>query len=121
MLNWDFVGMWAAGICALHCALFPLLFTLGTLSGAAAWAHPVIETTFVGISLLIGIFVLFPQYRNAHGKILPLVLMGLGIILIFGGHWLGLHALEPIFTTIGGLIVLSSHFLNWRFFKRSMA
>ncbi|MEM6829694.1 MAG: MerC domain-containing protein [Bacteroidota bacterium] len=119
-LNWDLVGMWAAGVCAVHCALLPILLTIGALSGVSAWAHPVVETVFVGTSLLIGIFVLIPQYRNAHHRLTPLLLMTLGLLLIVGGHFLGLHEFEPVFTTIGGLTVLTSHFLNWRYYKKSL-
>ena len=119
-LNWDIVGMWTAGACAVHCALLPILLTIGALSGVSAWAHPVVEVLFVSVSLLIGVFVLVPQYRNAHHKSIPIFLMLIGLGLIIGGHFLGLHEYEPMFTTIGGLFVLISHFLNWTFFKQTL-
>lgn len=119
-LNWDIVGMWTASVCALHCALLPILLTVGALSGVSAWAHPVVELVFVSVSLLIGVFVLIPQYRNAHQKMLPILLMVVGLGLIVGGHLLGVHEYEPVFTTIGGLIVLTSHFLNWKYYKQTL-
>ncbi|MEO1438301.1 MAG: MerC domain-containing protein, partial [Bacteroidota bacterium] len=110
--NWDIVGMWTAGVCAVHCALLPMLLAIGALSGVSAWAHPVIEVVFVSVSLFICVFVLIPQFRKAHHNMLPICLMITGIGLIVGGHFLGLHEYEPVFTTIGGLVVLTSHFLN---------
>jgi hypothetical protein len=51
----DAVGFTASTLCAIHCAVTPLLLTALPLAGLKFLAHPAIETAMIMLSLLIAV------------------------------------------------------------------
>jgi hypothetical protein len=109
----------AAGslICAIHCAVLPILIATLPALGLAAWMGDGFEQGFVLFASLIGLFSVFWGYRR-HGEVRALGLLIPGLLLL----WLGIlyaplhHALVPhaLAMTAGGTLVGLAHMANLR-------
>jgi len=116
----DKMGIGVSILCAVHCAILPLIITMLPLLGLEVFANPLLESAIITISLIIGITSLssaFVQHRNR----LPLALMVTGFVSIFTGRYLIGENLEWLFLTSGGLTVAISHYINWQLIKRRSA
>jgi len=110
----DHIGFTASTLCAIHCALMPFVITLLPLLGLEFLSSIWVEISIIALSIVIGISSLIPSYVKYHRKLLPLLLLIIGFILIFGTHFFGFHELEPILVPIGGLTIAGAHLLNWK-------
>lgn len=79
----DSIGIIASILCAIHCALTPVLLILMPTFGKA-WAHPATHWAMALIVIPIAVFMLVKGHRQ-HKKKWILYLGGLGIILIIIG------------------------------------
>jgi len=113
----DRVGMTASALCAIHCALMPFVITLLPLVGLEFLSNPWVEVAVIALSVLVGMASLIPSYLKYHCKMLPLLMLTIGFILIFGAHLLGFHEMEPVLVPLGGFTIAGAHFLNWKFNK----
>ncbi|MCX8481395.1 MAG: MerC family mercury resistance protein, partial [Sediminibacterium sp.] len=82
-INWDRMGISAALICAIHCAIFPLLstgfpFLFSSFANHNSW----FDSIMILISFFIGIFNLYHGKKKHHHKYLPIILFSIGICLL---------------------------------------
>ena len=70
-LNLDKVGIGASLLCAIHCALLPVLFTTLPLMGVELLENEQVELGFILFSLVVGCFALYNGYKKHHHKKLP--------------------------------------------------
>jgi hypothetical protein len=119
-LNLDHLGMTASTLCAVHCALVPLMITVLPLFGLGFLANNAVEITMIIISLLLGIWSLGVSYRNQHKKLLPVLILIMGFLLIGAGHFIGVESLEPILIPIGGFTIAGAHLVNMRYIRSCM-
>lgn len=109
----DAIGMMASILCAIHCAALPLLLSLSTLASLHFLANPWIEYSVIILSLFLALVSFVPAFKRHHGKFLPLVLLGLGFILIGMGQF-GFYELNEIaFTISGASVIAMAHAVNW--------
>ena len=113
----DRLGATGSLVCALHCALLPLLIAALPSLGVALWLGDGFERGFVVFATLLGVFSLVWGYRRHRAvRALGLLLPGLAAL------WLAvlyapLHqALVPhaIAMTLGGTLVGLAHVVNLR-------
>ena len=113
----DRVGATGSLVCAVHCALLPLLIAALPSLGVAAWLGEGFERVFVVFATLLGLFSVVWGYRRHRAvRALGLLLPGLAVL------WLGNlyaplhHALIPhaIAMTFGGTLVGLAHLANLR-------
>lgn len=113
----DRLGAAGSLLCALHCALLPLLIAVLPSLGVAAWLGDGFERGFVLFATLLGLFSVVWGYRR-HGAVraLGMLLPGLAVL------WIGVlydplhHALVPhaLAMTLGGTLVGLAHLANLR-------
>ena len=113
----DRLGATGSLVCAVHCALLPLLIAALPSLGVALWLGDGFERGFVLFASLLGVFSLVWGYRRHRAvRALGLLLPGLAAL------WLAvlyapLHqALVPhaIAMTLGGTLVGLAHVVNLR-------
>lgn len=113
-MDLDKVGATASLLCAVHCAIIPLVVTFGVLGGGALFASHLWETIFISLSLVIASASLYNGYKRHHKSLKPMSVALSGFALILIGHlWLGLtwgHGLAAI----GGTLVAVAHWLNYK-------
>ena len=113
----DRLGATGSLVCALHCALLPLVIAMLPSLGIATWLGDGFERGFVLFATLLGLFSLVWGYRR-HGAVRALGLLLLGLAALWSGvlytplH----HALVPhaIAMTFGGTLVGLAHIANLR-------
>ena len=112
----DRIGVIASCVCAVHCALTPLLISLVPLLGLSLLADERAEWTLVGISVAMGFLSLVPAYIRRHRRGRPLVLFGAGLLLILIARLLldEKVSFEIPFVLLGALLIVTSHVVNLR-------
>ena len=112
---WDRVGMWLSYICALHCALMPLVIGYVAVNGVGRIAVESTEWAIIGCSLGIGLFRLFYSYFKEHRQLEPVMffLVGVSLILIAKSvFFVTPEQMEPVGMVAGGLLIGTAHFRN---------
>jgi hypothetical protein len=113
----DRIGATGSLLCAIHCALLPILIALLPSLGLATWLGDGFEVGFVLFATLFGLAVLAWSYRRHRAmRALGLLLPGLAVL------WIGIlyaplhHALVPhaVAMTFGGTLVGLAHLANLR-------
>ena len=111
----DSAGMTASILCAIHCAIVPLLITVLPLAGLGFLANPFIEWSMIIFTLCIGIYAIGLSYLRAHHKLLPSILLIIGFLIIIAGHLFVKGWREAIIVPAGGLLIATAHFFNYRY------
>ncbi|MEZ4765030.1 MAG: MerC domain-containing protein, partial [Calditrichia bacterium] len=69
--NLDKLGISASLLCAIHCALVPVILPLMSTVGLGfLWSHE-FEFFMIALAFVVGIWALSHGYRYAHRKLLP--------------------------------------------------
>jgi hypothetical protein len=113
----DRLGATGSLLCAIHCALLPVLIALLPSLGVSAWLAPGFEAGFVLFATLFGLAVLAWSYRR-HRAMRALALLLPGLLVL----WVGVlypplhHSLVPhaVAMTFGGTLVGLAHLVNLR-------
>lgn len=111
-LHLDFVGFSTSMACALHCSVLPLILALGIFPALEFLTHGIVEAIFIASAIIIASWALIGGYHK-HKSWNPLLIAALGFSLILISRFSEGY-LEGIFTTIGGLVVATSHYINWK-------
>jgi len=111
----DSIGMTASMLCAVHCAVVPLLITTLPLFGLGFLANPLIEWGMIILALFIGIYAIGFSYVRVHHRRLPVILLISGFFIIMTGHLLVTGWREAIVVPMGGLLIVTAHFFNFRY------
>ncbi len=119
-LNLDKLGMSASFICAVHCAIAPLVLPVMALWGLGFIWGEAVEIGMLIFALAIGVFALTRSYRNVHQKVYPFYFLVGGIALILLSHTSLPHELEPIVLPVGALMIVYAHWVNYRLTKECM-
>jgi len=110
----DRFGMAASFVCAVHCVLTPILFTLVPLFGLTFLRDKRFDWTFIASSIVIGITSLVPSYLKKHRMLLPIILFGFGVILLIAARQFGSLRAELPVVLGGALLVVTAHRINRR-------
>ncbi len=114
----DSLGFSASMVCAVHCGLLPFVLTLTSLSSLSWLAHPWMDVSFIGASMVIAMFALGRNFvRHRHIR-LALGIISAGFALIIIAHFV--HGYPGyVVAVFGGITVAAGHIVNWRLAQRS--
>lgn len=111
-INWDALGISASVICAIHCALLPLLLTSLPLFGVNIIHHLGFELGMIALALFIGSYSMYHGYTKHHHRLLPWALF------LVGGVFLVLKQVFPVYQLLllipAVALIVYSHLLNVR-------
>jgi hypothetical protein len=116
-LGLDRLGATGSLLCAIHCALIPLLIALLPSLGLAIWFGEGFERGFVLFATLLGLFTLLWGYRrhrvvHALGLLIPgLAALWLAVLYRPVHEAIVAHAITM---TFGGTLVGLAHVVNLR-------
>jgi len=111
----DHIGITASTLCAIHCAIVPVLFTSLPLLGLGFLANVWIEWGMIVLALAIGIYSIGLSYIRIHKRLLPLCLLLAGFAVILLGHAFVSGWPEVIIVPTGGLLIAAAHFVNYKY------
>jgi len=114
----DKVAILLSGACLIHCLVTPVLLTmLPILSSSILVEDAVFHQVLLWIVLPISCIALLVGCRkHKRASIVVTGAIGLGILVIvafFGHDWFGITG-EKVATSLGGMVLALSHFLNYR-------
>lgn len=107
----DQLGIITSGLCAVHCAVLPLMISVGLLGSMQGAAHGTIEIAVILVSTFLGSWSIYNGLRG-HGKLIPQLMIGGGAMVIVLGLLIPAMG-HPLMAT-GGIVLLLGHWFNWR-------
>jgi hypothetical protein len=110
----DRIGITASTLCAVHCAVVPLIFTSLPLIGLGFLALPLVEWGMIVFALMIGLYSIGLSYLRVHRRPMPVILLVTGFAIIILGHVFLSGRMEGIIVPAGGLLIATAHFINYR-------
>ena len=116
----DFIGITASLLCAVHCLLIPVFFTVSAFAQLGWLADPLVEFVFIGIGLPVAAWSLTTGYLVQHGRLAPVLIGMSGFLFLLFGRFLP-GAWEHVTTPLGGILVAAAHWINWRLHRREPA
>ena len=112
----DRAGATASFLCAIHCAIMPLIITFLPLLGLSFLASEPVEWGLLLASATLGSWSLCLGFRQHRSRRVFMVLgMALAFLVagrVFDEHNFGVWA--PILMVLGGFTMMSAHLLNHR-------
>lgn len=113
----DRFGATGSMICAVHCALTPVLLAAIPSLGLSVWLADGFERGFVAFVTVVGLFSLLWGYRRHRTfRALSLLLVGLAVLWA-GVYYPPLHhpvVAHAVVMTLGGTLVGLAHIVNLR-------
>lgn len=112
----DRVGAFASMLCAIHCALLPLIFGVLPALGLGFLAEHAFEQIFVSFAIVLATISLMFGLRK-HGSYRAFLFLVPGILLLVAGVLAGVdhgNTRHAIVVSIGGTMIAISHLINMR-------
>lgn len=113
----DRFGATGSMLCAVHCAVIPVLLAIAPSLGLSFWLSDGVEMTLVVFVTLLGLFSLVMGYRR-HGALRALAFLLPGLVALWAGVLVDAlhHNAVPhaVVMTLGGLLVGVAHLVNLR-------
>lgn len=111
----DAYGASLSFLCALHCALHPLLLAVLPLVGLGFFLDERLEWVFLAGAILLATGTLVSGWRH-HRQPYALPLLGLAVTLLVLGHLV--EPYEVPLAVAGALGIMSAHLLNLGLHRR---
>ena len=73
-INWDALGIATSVVCAIHCAVLPLIISSLPLFGINIVDNLAFELFMILLTALIGVWSLYHGWKNQHHNIVPFTL-----------------------------------------------
>ena len=113
----DRFGATGSSLCAVHCAVLPLVLALAPSLGLSFWLGDDVERVIVVFVSLLGLLSLLLGYRRHHA-VRALALLVPGLVAMWAGLLIAPlhHTAVPhaIVMTLGGTLVAVAHLVNLR-------
>jgi hypothetical protein len=111
-LNWDAVGIGTSVLCAIHCALLPVITTTLPVFGIDIIDNMYFEWGMIGLAFFIGCYALYHGFFIHHKKITPFLIFtaGFGFLILKQLF----HAQQYWFLAIGVLCIVIAHYYNYK-------
>ncbi|HNP21454.1 MAG TPA: MerC domain-containing protein [Panacibacter sp.] len=111
-INWDALGIATSVVCAIHCAVLPLIISSLPLFGINIVDNLAFELFMILLTALIGVWSLYHGWKNQHHNIVPFTLFLIGLVLLSAKQvW---HEKQVIFLVPAVLLIVGAHFINFR-------
>ena len=118
-INWHALGISASLLCAIHCAIAPLLLSSLPLFGVNLIENIWIEILLLGSAFVIGGTTLWHGYNKHHHRIEPLLFFSTGMILFLLNQFIKFPFSELVFIVPGVSAIIYAHLRNYKYYKAS--
>jgi hypothetical protein len=115
-LNWDALGIATSVLCAIHCAVLPLVVVSLPVLGINIVHNASFEFGMIGLAFFIGSYALWHGFRRHHRRRTPWLLFCGGIgFLLAKQVW---HPYELLLLPFAVVLIVGAHVLNFRLSRR---
>jgi hypothetical protein len=115
--NWDMIGIGTSVICAIHCALLPLVMTSLPLFGIDIVHNVIFEWSMIALAFVVGSYALFHGYIKHHRSLLPVAVFSVGFILLLLKQVF--HEIQFWLLIPAVALIISAHYYNYRLCHKS--
>jgi hypothetical protein len=115
-INLDGLGIAASILCAIHCAVLPLLFSSIPLLGINIVSNPFFEFGMIGLAFIIGANALRHGYRRHHHRFTPFVLFTIGFGFLLSKELLPVHRSWMVLPAL--VFIVAAHVINFRLCRK---
>lgn len=112
-VNFDTLGITTTIICAIHCAVLPLMLTSLPLFGKNLIDNLVFEYLMITLAAGIGLYSLTHGFKKHHHTRGPILLFAFGILMLILKQVF--HDHQIMFLIPGVIAIISAHVMNIRF------
>ena len=116
-LNWDGVGIFTSLLCAIHCALLPVVLPTLSLFGIGINHNNFFEWSMIGIAFLVGVYALIHGYKKHHHQILPFIIFLGGFVFLVAKQFFADQKLVLLLLAVFSII--TAHLINYKFCTRN--
>jgi hypothetical protein len=111
-INLDALGVTTSVVCAIHCAVLPLLLTSLPVFGFDVIRNDFFEYAMILLAFVVGVYALSHGFRKHHHRLLPLSIFSVGILFLLAKQaW---HALHIWLLVPAVIAIITAHYLNYR-------
>jgi hypothetical protein len=111
-LNWDGLGIFTSVLCAIHCALLPLIMTSLPLFGINIINNSFFEWGMIATAFLVGCYALVHGYIKHHKNLTPMLIFSVGFAFLICKQFF--PAVEYVYLTLAVSCIVSAHYYNYR-------
>jgi MerC mercury resistance protein len=116
-LNWDGLGIITSVLCAIHCAVLPVLITSLPVFGINIVHNLFFEWGMIGLAFVVGAYSLVHGYIKHHRVITPIIVFGIGFIFLVLKQFFTNH--EYPLLAIAVAFIITAHYYNYRLCHQS--
>jgi hypothetical protein len=123
-MNWDGLGVITSVVCAIHCALLPLILPVLPLFGVNIIHNNAFEWGMIAVAFVIGAYSLYHGFIKHHRSFKPVLLFVIGFVFlvikqlyvteILKVHETG-NPVETALLVVAVIFVIAGHLLNYRY------
>lgn len=117
-ISLDRLGITLSGICIVHCLFTPVALTIFPIFALSSFAEDILFHQLMLWLVLptssIALFIGCRKHRNLRIAVSGILGMLTLVLVAFLGHEILSPMVEKVMTSVGGLILAYSHFLNYR-------
>ena len=115
-INWDALGITTSILCAIHCAVLPLVVASLPVLGINIVHNLFFEYGMIGLAFLIGTWALSHGFRKHHRRYIPWLLFTSGMLFLIAKQlW---HQYEFQLLPFAVVLIIAAHLLNYRLCKK---
>jgi phosphoglycerol transferase MdoB-like AlkP superfamily enzyme len=116
-INWDALGVTTSVLCAIHCAVLPLLIASLPIFGINIIDNPSFEYGMIGLAFVIGSRALWHGFHKHHHRSGPWRFFAAGMILLLAKQiW---HPYQFLILPFAVALILIAHGWNYRLCQTS--
>lgn len=116
-MNWDGVGILTSILCAIHCALLPLILSSLPVFGVNIIHNSFFEWLMIFLAYAVGSYSLYHGYMKHHRKLLPVILFTVGCFFLALKQFV--TVMPYLWLTLAVVPIITAHYINYRFCHRS--
>ena len=116
-LNWDALGIGTSILCAIHCALLPVLVTSLPVFGINIVHNLIFEWGMIALAFVVGSYSLFHGYIKHHRSIKPVLIFSVGFIFLILKQFFTQFEIPLLFVAVA--CIISAHYYNYRLCHRT--
>ena len=106
----DILGTTTSLLCAVHCALLPIILSWGLIGTHSIMSHPAVEITVMTATAIFVCFSIWIPYMKYRHNLVPFGLSLLGFILVLTHHMFTDYT--TLIVVIGGIMIAAAHLTN---------
>lgn len=116
-LNWDALGIATSIICAIHCALLPILLSTLPVFGINIIHNVFFEWGMIVLAFAVGSYSLFHGFVKHHRSYTPILIFSIGFIFLVLKQFFVAYEIPLLLVAVA--CIISAHYYNYRLCHRS--